>query len=59
MLYNQAPLSFLDVNRDDYALVMMGVYESCDLSMAVDLFEWTYRRSQPFEPKRRVARYHL
>jgi fido (protein-threonine AMPylation protein) len=46
MLYNQAPLSFLDVNRDDYALAMMGVYESCDVSMAVDLFDWTYRRSQ-------------
>lgn len=46
MLYNQAPLAFLDVDRDDYALAMMGVYESCDVSMAVDLFDWTYRRSQ-------------
>ena len=46
MLYNQAPLSFLDVGREDYALAMMGVYESCDVSMAVDLFDWTYRRSQ-------------
>ncbi|WP_304795186.1 Fic family protein [Lacisediminimonas sp.] len=46
MLYNQAPLSFLDVDREDYALAMMGVYESCDVSMAVDLFDWTYRRSQ-------------
>jgi fido (protein-threonine AMPylation protein) len=46
MLYNQAPLSFLDVSREDYALAMMGVYEACDVSMAVDLFEWTYRRSQ-------------
>ncbi|ATQ78670.1 cell filamentation protein Fic [Massilia violaceinigra] len=46
MLYNQAPLSFLDVDRDDYALAMMGVYEACDVSMAVDLFDWTYRRSQ-------------
>ncbi|ABM40002.1 Fic family protein [Polaromonas naphthalenivorans] len=45
MLYNQAPLSFLDVNREDYALAMMGIYEFCDLSMAVDLFAWTYRRS--------------
>ena len=40
MLYNQAPLSFLDVDREDYALAMMGVYESCDVSMAVDLFDW-------------------
>jgi Fic family protein len=46
MLYNQAPLSFLDVDREDYALAMMGVYETCDVSMAVDLFAWTYRRSQ-------------
>jgi hypothetical protein len=46
MLYNQAPLSFLDVDREDYALAMMGVYEACDTSMAVDLFDWTYRRSQ-------------
>lgn len=45
MLYNQAPLSFLDLDREDYALAMMGVYESCDVSMAVDLFDWTYRRS--------------
>jgi len=46
MLYNQAPLSFLDVDREDYALAMMGLYESCDVTMAVDLFDWTYRRSQ-------------
>lgn len=46
MLYNQAPLSFLDIDREDYALAMMGVYEACDASMAVDLFDWTYRRSQ-------------
>lgn len=45
MLYNQAPLSFLDVSRDDYALAMMGVYEFRDVAMAVDLFDWTYRRS--------------
>jgi hypothetical protein len=25
---------------------MMGVYEACDVSMAVDLFDWTYRRAQ-------------
>ncbi len=45
MLYNQAPLSFLDVDREDYALAMMGIYECCDVSLAVDLFDWTYRRS--------------
>lgn len=45
MLYNCSPLSFLDVTPEDYALAMMGVYEQRDLSMAVDLFEWVYRRS--------------
>jgi hypothetical protein len=24
----------------------MGIYERCDVTMAVDLFDWTYRRSQ-------------
>jgi fido (protein-threonine AMPylation protein) len=45
MLANCAPLSFLDVERGDYALAVMGVYERQDAAMAVDLFEWTYRRS--------------
>lgn len=45
MLYNCAPLSFMDVGRDDYAQAMIGVYEQCDVALAVDLFAWTYRRS--------------
>lgn len=45
MLANCAPLSFLDVEQHDYALAMLGVYERQDVSAAVDLFEWTYRRS--------------
>jgi Fic family protein len=45
MLYNRAPLAFLDVDRGDYAEAMMGVYERQDVSLAVDLFDWTYRRS--------------
>ncbi|HEY5582427.1 MAG TPA: Fic family protein [Rhodoferax sp.] len=45
MLSNCAPLSFLDVERADYALSVMGVYERLDVTMAVELFEWTYRRS--------------
>jgi Fic family protein len=45
MLSNCAPLSFLDVEPHDYALAMLGVYECCDVSLAVELFEWTYRRS--------------
>jgi fido (protein-threonine AMPylation protein) len=45
MLYNAAPLAFLDVTPDDYALAMIGVYERHDVSIAAELFEWTYRRS--------------
>jgi Fic family protein len=45
MLYNCAPLSFLDVDQQDYALAMMGLYENLDVSLARDLFEWTCRRS--------------
>lgn len=46
MLYNCAPLSFLEVQQMDYAMAMLGVYEQLDVSVAVDLFAWTYRRSQ-------------
>lgn len=46
MLYNCAPLSFLDVDVDDYAQAMLGVYELRDVALAVDLFAWAYRRSQ-------------
>lgn len=45
LLANCAPLSFLDVDRDDYSLAMLGVYERQDMSLAADLFAWTYRRS--------------
>ncbi len=45
MLYNCAPLSFLDVEAQDYACAMMGVYERCDVALAADLFIWAYRRS--------------
>jgi hypothetical protein len=45
MLANCAPLSFLDVEQGDYALAMLGVYERLDVTLAVELFEWTYRRS--------------
>jgi len=45
MLYNCAPLSFLDVDIHDYAHAMIGVYECLDTSLAADLFEWTYKRS--------------
>lgn len=45
MLYNCAPLSFLDVERADYATAMLGVYEQRNVAAAVDLFEFIYRRS--------------
>ncbi|MDB5819125.1 MAG: hypothetical protein JWQ11_2765 [Rhizobacter sp.] len=45
MLYNCSPLSFLDVERTDYALAMLGVYEQRNVDVAVELFEFIYRRS--------------
>ncbi|WP_377813057.1 Fic family protein [Achromobacter aloeverae] len=45
MLANCSPLSFLDVGRTDYALAMLGIYERLDVTLAVELFDWTYRRS--------------
>lgn len=45
MLYNCAPLAFLDVDPHDYAKAMLAVYELLDLTIAVELFAWTYRRS--------------
>jgi Fic family protein len=45
LLANCAPLSFLDVETDDYALAMMGVYERLDVTLATELFGWTYQRS--------------
>ena len=45
MLYNCAPLSFLDVERTDYATAMLCVYEQRNVAAAVELFEFIYRRS--------------
>lgn len=45
MLYNCAPLSFLDVERTDYATAILGIYEQCNVAAAVELFEFIYRRS--------------
>ena len=45
LLYNCAPLSFLDVERTDYAIAMLGVYEQRNVAAAVELFEFIYRRS--------------
>ncbi|HSV47006.1 MAG TPA: Fic family protein [Ramlibacter sp.] len=45
MIFNCAPLSFLDVDLSDYADAMLAVYEFQDMAPATDLFAWTYRRS--------------
>lgn len=45
LLYNCAPLSFLDLDRSDYAAAMLGVYEQRSVALAIELFEATYRRS--------------
>ena len=45
LLQNCAPLSFLDVEQADYAMAVLGVYEKQDVSLAVELFAWTYQRS--------------
>jgi fido (protein-threonine AMPylation protein) len=45
LMYNFAPLSFLDVDAHDYAYAMMGIYEQCDVALAVDVFEAAYSRS--------------
>ncbi len=47
LLTNCAPLSFLDVEPEDYAAAMIGVYERLDVTLAIELFAWTYRRSIP------------
>jgi fido (protein-threonine AMPylation protein) len=45
MLYNCAPLSFLDIDPRDYAKAMLGIDELFDVTIAVELFASTYRRS--------------
>jgi Fic family protein len=45
LLYNCAPLAFLEVDPDDYAISMIGVYERQDATLAAELFAWTCRRS--------------
>lgn len=45
LLANCSPLSFLEVDAGDHALAMLAVHERLDLRLAVELFEWTYRRS--------------
>jgi len=42
---NFAPLSFVDVQEEDYAQAMLAVYERRTVAIARDLFEWAYERS--------------
>jgi Fic family protein len=42
---NLRPLSFIDVNQNDYATALLGVYERNDLSLLSDLYRWAYQRS--------------
>ena len=50
LIYNCAPLSFLEVKTSEYACAMLAVYERQNVALAAALFEVTYRRS--------IARYH-
>lgn len=43
--WNCAPLSFLNAEPNDYAMATLGVYERQNVSLAAELFDWTYRRS--------------
>src|SRR5574343_255859 len=45
LLQNCAPLSFLDVEQADYAMAILGIYEKQDVTLAAELFAWTYQRS--------------
>ena len=42
---NLNPLSFTDVNQQDYVLALLGVYEKNDLSLFQDLYAWAYKKS--------------
>ena len=42
---NLSPLSFEDVEKEDYILAMLGVYELNRVEPVKELFIWAYRRS--------------
>lgn len=39
------PLSFADVDQDEYVKALLGVYEQNDVSLIRDLYLWAYERS--------------
>ena len=43
--YNLCPLSFVDVDQDDYVRGTLGVYELNRVEYLRDVFTWAYRRS--------------
>lgn len=42
---NLKPLSFIDVNTQDYVKALLGIYEKNDPSLLIDLYVWAYKRS--------------
>jgi len=42
---NLKPLSFVDVNQQDYMKSLLGVYEKNNVSLLRDLYVWAYKRS--------------
>lgn len=42
---NLCPLSFIDVPQEDYFKALLYFYETNELSPALELFEWAYRKS--------------
>ena len=42
---NLKPLSFTDVNQNDYVMSLLGVYEKNDINLLRDLYVWAYIRS--------------
>ena len=45
ILQNLAPLSFVDVEHDDYVQAVLGIYELRRVDLMRDLFVWAYERS--------------
>jgi Fic family protein len=45
IIQNLVPLSFNDVERDDYTSAMIAIYEFQDVSLLVDLYIYSYMRT--------------
>ena len=42
---NLKPLSFTEVNQNDYVMSLLGIYENNDVSLFRDLYSWAYKKS--------------